>query len=139
MLAKPGTPRRVTDKVESLARTVGIDGIDSSEIATSITVPKRELGPVQITEVLAAYRAGEQVTAIAKRFGIHRATVHLHLSRAGEPLHGAIPRMDARLQSQACELYRDGLSLAKVIAKIGVPATTIKRALLANGVQLRPR
>lgn len=132
-------PRREADKVESIIRTVGLDGVDSTQIATSIAVPKRELGAIQIADVLAAYRAGEQVTAIAERFGVHRATVHLHLSRAGASLHGAVPRMDTSFQRQACGLYLGGLSLAEVSARIGVPATTIKRALLANGVQLRRR
>lgn len=37
----------------------------------------------QIDDLVARYRAGEQVTALATRFGIHRNTVTTHLRRRG--------------------------------------------------------
>lgn len=123
------------NRLDSVRTTVGSD---TDRITTSI-VPRHELQQGTAEQVLTAYRAGYLVKDIAEELGIHRQTVYRIVDRAEQPLRRSIPRMDDRLQRQACDLYLDGLSLAKISAKIGVPATTVKRALLANGVELRPR
>ena len=122
-----------------MVRTVGSDDTEEDRIATTISIPKHELSPDLVAEVVTAYNSGQPIAAIAEAFDIHRATVHLHIRRAGVAPRGSIPRMDLALRATACDLYQQGLSLAKVSAKIGVPATTVKRALLANGVRLRGR
>jgi hypothetical protein len=40
---------------------------------------------------------------------------------------------------EATELYRSGLSLAKVSAQLALPHESIRRALIDAGVRMRPR
>ena len=86
-------------------------------------------------ELADAYEAGGRVTELASRFCIHRGTVTAILRREGVTLRpvGLSPA-DIPL---ACQLYRDGWSLARLGEKFGVDGMTIRAALRAKGVVMR--
>lgn len=134
-LAKPAGQLKPRNRADSIRETVGFD---ADRISTTV-VPRHELSPDLEARVLGSYRAGELVHDIAEALGIHRTTIYRIVNEAEQKLRRSTPRMDPALRARACELYQQGLPLAKVSARIGVPPTTIKRALLATGVQLRPR
>jgi hypothetical protein len=50
--------------------------------------PNRKLASKEIPDLVARYRAGETITALGARFGIHESTARRHLRRAGIELRG---------------------------------------------------
>jgi hypothetical protein len=93
------------------------------------------LSPTDITELIAAYSRAEPVHRIAKRFGIHRATVTALLKR-----HGVELRQTGLTPAEILEvtgLYGDGWSCARLGHRFGVDAATVWRALRAADVVLR--
>lgn len=135
VLANPSRGFGTRTRIDSVRTTVGTY---ATRIRTTV-VPRHELSEGTADKVLAGYRAGSLVKDIASELGISDDTVYRIVNASGQPLRRSIPRMDEALTNRACELYAQGLSLAKVSLKIGVPATTVKRALLANEVRLRHR
>jgi DNA-directed RNA polymerase specialized sigma24 family protein len=82
------------------------------------------------------YTEGKTITELARRFGIHRATVTALLHRQGVELRRA--GLEAEDVTAATHLYVQGWSLAKLGATFGVDSTTVWRALRAAGVVTRP-
>jgi DNA-binding CsgD family transcriptional regulator len=84
---------------------------------------------------VAGYQAGAQAKELAKRWQINRHTVAAVLERAG-----VLPRargLTPAQMNQACQLYCDGWSLARIGEKLGVTANTARRYLLLAGVVMR--
>jgi len=90
----------------------------------------------QVTELVTAYVGGATTTELSERFGIHRRTVVLHLHRQGVPLRrqGLTPEHT----EDAVRLYQAGSSLAQIAAHFGTTAMTVRRAISARGVRMRP-
>jgi DNA-binding transcriptional regulator LsrR (DeoR family) len=93
------------------------------------------LDPNQAKELAAAYSAGNAANELAARFGIHRATVTAILHRLGVDLRqrGLIDEQVA----EACLLYPEGWSLARLAERYGVDDMTVRRYLLLAGVVMR--
>jgi hypothetical protein len=68
---------------------------------------------------------------------VNRNTVMGRIKRAGVRRH--YPALLSEEIKQAAQLYELGQSLATVGEHFGVHATTIRRALLKDGVQIRDR
>jgi lambda repressor-like predicted transcriptional regulator len=88
---------------------------------------------------MADYQAGLCLTELGKRYGLHRQTAKAHLERRGVAIRSELPALNEEQVAQAVQLYADGWGLNPAAAELGVAPNTVKRALLALGVQMRPR
>jgi hypothetical protein len=95
----------------------------------------RRLTAEELAEVVDGYQAGAQAKELAIRLQVNRHTVAAALERAGvQPrARGLTPAQVA----QACRLYRDGWSLARIGETHAVTANTVRRYLLLAGVAMR--
>jgi hypothetical protein len=105
-------------------------------LVASLAVQRR-LVPDEVAELVAAYRRGVSVDALAASFRVNRTTVLGHVRRHG------VPKRDRRaLQGdevdRAAQLYAGGQSADWVAAQLGVAASTVRRALKDAGMTLRP-
>jgi hypothetical protein len=93
------------------------------------------LGPQQANALAVAYRAGKATKELAEWFGIHRATVTAVLQRLGvEPRHSGLS--DEQV-AEACRLYPEGWSLARLAERYDATDMTVRRYLLLAGVVMR--
>jgi hypothetical protein len=86
--------------------------------------------------IVGRYEAGEPSTVLAVDYGVAKSTV-LSILRQ----NGAVVRRQSLTPeqiAQAQELYDAGHSLSQVAAKLSLKQDTIRLALKAAGVQLRP-
>jgi transposase len=96
---------------------------------------QRRLRPPAIAELVAGYEAGATVYELSSMFQIHRHTVAALLKRQQVRLRKS-PLSDEEAEN-AIRLYRSGVSLANVADEIGRGTNTIRRALIAHGVDRR--
>ena len=97
----------------------------------------RRLSKAQKAELVADYESGMLVRNIAVKFGIHRVTVSNLIEAAGHKLRSR--GLNADQIKEASELYVAGQSLAKLSARYGVSAETVRQALIRAGVATRAR
>jgi len=96
----------------------------------------RRLNSSEVDRLVESYEQGTLLMDLALTFGIHRTTVMAHLRRRGaEARYGVIERNI----EEAKRLYMEGHSLATVGRHFGVDAATVRRALIAAHVAIRPR
>jgi hypothetical protein len=89
----------------------------------------------QVGALASAYSAGNATNELAARFGIHRATVTAIRHRLGVDLRQR-GLTDERV-AEACRLYPEGWSLARLAERYGVDDMTVRRHLLLVGVVMR--
>ena len=77
---------------------------------------QKRLRSAEVDELVAAYRAGDNVEVLAERFGVHRTTAMAHLRRRQVELRAAFTAWDHDALSAAAVLYASGESLAAVAA-----------------------
>ena len=86
---------------------------------------------------MAAFQAGEFVDVLAARYGIHRWTVLNHLKQHN------VKRRRSRLSAvdidKVVRLYGEGWTLEALAQELRVGASTVRRALVRSGVELRSR
>ena len=93
------------------------------------------LDPHRAKELAAADSAGNATNELAARFGIHRATVTAILHRLGVDLR---QRGLTNVQvAEACRLYPEGWSLARLAERYDVDDMTVRRYLLLSGIVMR--
>ena len=95
----------------------------------------QRLDEVIRAEIVTSYVSGEPSTAIAALYGLNKNSVIKVLREAGVPI-----RRQSLTNEQiddAAQLYQAGQSLAKIGIKLGVEASTVRRALLSRGVRMR--
>ena len=93
------------------------------------------LDPHRAKELALAYSAGSATNELAARFGIHRATVTAILHRLGVDLR---QRGLTNVQvAEACGLYPEGWSLARLAERYDADDMTVRRYLLLAGVVMR--
>jgi uncharacterized protein (DUF433 family) len=97
---------------------------------------QRHLDPNEVRSLLGAYTEGGTIDDLATAFGIHRTTVLAHLHRQGAPRRSGTVKKSI---NEATRLYDQGWSLARIGEHFGVDGETVRRALRAAGVTLRPR
>jgi len=103
---------------------------------TSVPTQKqRRLEQAEQEELVARYQAGDLMTELAERYGIHRRTVSAILKRHGVPTH-ASGLSEEQIQ-HAILLYAQGQSLAKIGKALGVDAGTVHARLRERGVRMR--
>lgn len=93
------------------------------------------LNPAQANALVTAYTAGDATIELAARFGIHRATVTAILHRLGVDLRQR--GLTDEQVAEACQLYPEGWSLARLAERYDVDDMTVRRYLLLAGVVMR--
>ena len=91
----------------------------------------------QRMELVADYEAGMPVRIIAVKYGVHRGTIPAFVLRSGGQLRSTGLNNDRR--ASAAILYRDGHTLQEVADRLGIDPKTVRNAVVAEGVTLRPR
>jgi len=105
---------------------------------TERTVPRqaRRLTPVEVAEFCEAYRRGGNVREWARKFDVHRSTLHVIVRRQGlERLPGIVTPE----QKVLAEAYAQGATLAELAAQHQMGPNRVARQLRAADVELRPR
>jgi lambda repressor-like predicted transcriptional regulator len=93
------------------------------------------LDPHQANALAAAYRAGNATKELATRFGIHRTTVTAVLQRLG--VEQRQKGLSDEQVAEACRLYPEGWSLARLSERYDVTDMTVRRYLLLAGIVMR--
>jgi DNA-binding transcriptional regulator LsrR (DeoR family) len=89
----------------------------------------------QASALASAYIAGKATNELATRFGIHRATVTAILHRLDVDLRQR--GLTDEQVAEACRLYPEGWSLARLAERYDVDDMTVRRYLLLAGVVMR--
>jgi hypothetical protein len=96
---------------------------------------QRRLSDVQVQKMTTRYLEGATVYELAVEFDICRSKVSERLK-----VNGVIMRLSSPSDQEVCEmvrLYESGLSLAAVGKRVGASVGTVRRCVLARGVQTR--
>jgi lambda repressor-like predicted transcriptional regulator len=98
---------------------------------------QHRLSPENTAELAAGYKAGATIRQLAQQYRVHRTTVMAILDRHSVPTR--YRRLSLEQINEAVELYPQGWSLRKLSERYGTTDNTVRDALLAAGVQTRPR
>lgn len=95
----------------------------------------KKLSSSVVSNLVSDYSAGITIHELAKKYGVHRATISGHLDRT---------RVSKRSRSmsevqidEAVEDYAAGQSLQKIGHRLGFDSTTVLKALRLRGVKMR--
>ena len=117
---------------------------DGSEIgsvpvrATSpevVRAPQRRLTTDDTARIISGYAAGASMKALAEELQLTRQTIARVLKREGVTLR-QIGLSDSQIDD-AIQLYRSGMSLARIGEKFNVDHGTVRRQLLRRDVAMR--
>ena len=105
-------------------------------IRTSGASPRpKKLSSSIVSNVISDYSEGIPVNELAKKYGVHRATISGHLDRAGVSKR---PRSMSEAQiDEAVQDYAAGQSLEKIGVRLGFDSSTVLKELRLRGVQMR--
>lgn len=97
---------------------------------TRLSVPKR-------AALAEEYAKGVSIDELARRFGIHRTTVHRFAAQAGV----AVRRrgLDEPGRREAARLYEQGMTLEEVATELGVGKEVVRSAVVACSGTIRRR
>lgn len=123
---------RVLDLAEKAPKRPG-----SRDLPHRIHKLERRLEPATITEIVEAYKAGESTPSLRQRFKLSSTAILRLLADHDVKMRGQGLREADVLA--IIELYEQGLTLAQLAAQYETAPGTIRRALVAGGVTLRPR
>lgn len=118
-------------------RLVEPDREEPRHDAPRIHKPSRRLTPKDREALIDAYLAGETSLQLMERFNLGKGSVLSVLHEANVPMRGR--GLPAEQLEQAVTHYESGLSLRAVGAELGCDAKTVRKALKAAGVAIRPR
>lgn len=96
------------------------------------------LTETQIAELLEAYKKGDSVYALARRFGVHRTTVSEHLHRAGVPTRAVrLVVLDDQTRDRVLDAARSGMAVKRIATLVGATERVVARTLDEAGVPRR--
>lgn len=100
----------------------------------------RRLSENEIARLVTAYRAGDSVYVLGRRFGIHRTTVSEHLARAGVETR-AKKRVELTVddRGRAIDAASSGMSVQRIAAMMCTTDRVIARTLDNAGIPRRRR
>lgn len=90
------------------------------------------LTPSEVDRLVEDYDVGMSVRGLAKKYGIHRATVSAHLSRRNTPRRR--PGLDVDERAEAVRLFRAGVSMRAISRRLGVSRTPVRACLVEAGL-----
>ena len=93
------------------------------------------LSEAEIDWLVGDYLSGIRIDQLAERYGVHRATVFVHLRRRNVPRRPA--GLDEVEAADAVRLYRCGMSIRAVARQIGADRKTVRAALGDANVAIR--
>ena len=96
----------------------------------------RRLTPAEVAEFCEAYRHGGNVREWARKFDVHRSTLHEIVRRQGLE---RLPEIVTPEQKVLADAYAQGATLAELAAQYQMGPNRVARQLRAAGVELRPR
>lgn len=124
-------------------------GVDRARLAPILSEPQvraepgapevrrwNRLTPSERALVVKRYEAGETSIALAGEYGVAKSTI-LSILREANVVVRRQPLTPEQV-SEAAVLYESGLSLSQVAAQMFLKQDTIRLALKAHGVTLRP-
>lgn len=107
---------------------------------------QRAFTPEQTAELVRRYQAGESTTSLAEAYDSNHGTIWRTLTREGvklrqqgPPTGSRRPAFTSEQETDVVRRYRLGESMESIAASHNTYATTVRRALVRNGVTLRPR
>lgn len=132
-LANP-SPKPLTRAIRAYRR---LDLPDAPPEQPPRVLPKRakRLTESEISILVANYRAGSPITALADKFEVNRQTIAVHLKRQGVMLH--VTRMSDEEAEEALRLYATGLSMTQVGKRLGRSASLVYLTLKRRGITAR--
>ena len=95
----------------------------------------KKLSSSVVSQLVADYSEGIPVHELAKKYGVHRATISGHLDRAGVSKRSR--SMDEAQIDEAVQDYATGQSLEKIGHRLGFDSTTVLKELRLRGVKMR--
>lgn len=101
-------------------------------VVRTVGMAQAFLTPAEVDQLVGDYEAGSGVQELAKRYGIHRATVFAHLQRREVPRRR--PGLSDHEQAEAVRLSRDGMSMRAIGRQMGVDREAVRRALVEAGL-----
>lgn len=87
------------------------------------------------TRLVHEYESGATVVQLAKKYGIHRATVRAHLARAGVAPRDRVP-VDPHVD-EYLRLYGEGVGMPTIATRFGTTPSKVRTQLVRRGVELR--
>ncbi len=110
---------------------------DRGRLVRSVGMTQTFLSPAQVVELVALYGEGLSVAELGRKFGIYSRTAAAHLVRRSVPMRQrGLAIADV---PEAVELYESGLTLVEVGLRFGVSQGAVRRAVAAEGTEIRPR
>ncbi|MEV0357684.1 helix-turn-helix domain-containing protein [Nocardia sp. NPDC050697] len=96
----------------------------------------KRVSPETVAELVAAYVGGTPTPELCKRYNISEGGILKLLKEQGVAMRRQ--GLSASQIDQAVRLYADGNSLRAISAQLGSSSSTVRDALLARGVTMRP-
>lgn len=90
------------------------------------------LTPSEVDRLIEDYNAGTSVVDLAKKYGIHRATVSAHLSRRSTTRRR--PGLDVDECVEAVRLFRAGVSMRAIARRLAVGRRSVRTCLVEAGL-----
>ncbi len=87
-------------------------------------------------DLVARYEAGETSTVLAEEYGVAKSTI-LGILRTNNVVVRRQP-LESAVVAEAARLYESGLSLSRVAERLRVNQETMRVAIIAAGVSVRP-
>jgi hypothetical protein len=143
--SSPSAPGDREEKGQLSNPSIEPSGLRSAVQASATTArpgPHRthtRLRPVEVDDMVAAYRAGDSIEQLADRYGVHRTTVIAHLGRRQVQLRPTFAPWDHDALTAAAAYYASGASLATVADRFGVDPSTVANRFRRGGIPIRPR
>jgi Mor family transcriptional regulator len=106
-----------------------------ARVASPIPRRAKQISPEQSAQLAEGYRQGMKIGELARKYGVHRATVADHLAA-----HSITKRPRGLTPYQVTEAssrYRAGESLAGLGRSYSVSADTVRKILISSGVRMR--
>jgi hypothetical protein len=98
--------------------------------------PNKRLSGAEVQQIVSGYTSGATIRSLALLHGVHEQTVRAHLRVAGVVLRPT-RSLDAEQTDEACVLYAQGWSLARIGEKFDVGDSGVGNAMRRAGVELR--
>lgn len=106
-------------------------------VAKNPTKSQTRLTSERLAELVADYESGTPVREIAAKYRVHRGTIPTFVRRAGGRLRS--PGLSDADRVRASTLYATGMTLDAVAGQLAVDPKTVRDAVVAEGISVRPR